>query len=232
LAEFRRVNVEGTLNLARQAVGKGVVRFIFISTIKVNGEETVDRPFGADDKPAPKDPYSISKLEAEIGLRRIAGETGLEVVIIRPPLIYGPGAGGNFAKLLGLVREGWFLPFGSIRNTRSLIGIDNLCSLITICLTHPAAANRILPVSDGEDVSTPELIRHLARSCGRPARILPVPASLLNLLAKILGKEAELHRLTGNLQVDSSQTRRLLNWQPPLRLEEGIRRCVTSSDRI
>jgi len=231
LAEFRRVNVDGSLNLARQAAEKGVGRFIFLSTIKVNGEETIDRPFRADDRPAPSDPYAISKLEAEDGLRRIAGETGMEAVIIRSPLVYGPGAGGNFARLLGLACAGWYLPLGGINNQRSLVGIDNLCSLISVCLAHPAAANRILLVSDGEDVSTPELIRHLAGGCRRPARLFPLPPVLLRLSARLLGREAELRRLTSSLQVDSLPTRRLLDWQPPVSLAQGIARCAAAAVR-
>lgn len=226
LEAFRMVNVEGTLNLAVQAAAEGVKRFIFLSTIKVNGEGTIANPFQADDQPDPVDAYSVSKMEAEAGLLRIAQDTGMEVVIIRPPLVYGPGAGGNFARLLQLVQKRWYLPLGSIHNKRSLIGIRNLCSLIEVCLTHPAAANRILLASDGDDVSTPQLIELIAKSFGVAARIFPFPVNMLLLLAKIAGKEAELSRLTGSLQIDSSLTRNLLHWSPPLSLERGIRESV------
>lgn len=226
LAAFRRVNVAGTSRLARQAAAAGVRRFILLSTIKVHGEETLARPFGPDDPPAPADPYSISKLEAEEVLGRIARETGLEAVILRPPLVYGRGVGGNFARLVRLVRQGWYLPLGSVRNRRSLVGVENLCSLITLCLTHPAAANRVLLVSDGLDLSTPELIRAIARACGVVPRLLPFPPPLLQLLARLCGREREVRRLTGNLQLASSQTRSLLDWEPPISLEEGLRQGV------
>lgn len=226
LAEFRRVNVEGTARLARQAAAAGVHRFIFMSTIKVNGEETFARPFGSADPPAPADPYSISKLEAEEVLGQIARKTGMEMVILRPPLVYGQGVGGNFARLVGLVRQGWYLPLGSVRNRRSLIGVENLCSLITLCLTHPAAANRMLLISDGRDLSTPELIREIAKACGVAPRLLPFPPPLLHLLARLCGRGMEIRRLTGNLQIDSSQSSSLLDWHPPVSLEDGLRQSV------
>jgi nucleoside-diphosphate-sugar epimerase len=226
LAEFRRVNAEGTARLARQAAAAGVRRFILLSTIKVNGEETFARPFAPDDLPVPADPYGISKLEAEEMLGRIARETGMEAVILRPPLVYGRGVGGNFARLVRLVRQGWYLPLGSVRNRRSLIGVENLCSLISLCLAHPAAANRVLLVSDGRDLSTPELIRGIAQACGVPPRLLPFPPPLLHLLARFCGREREIRRLTGSLQLDSSQTCSLLDWHPPVSLEEGLRQGV------
>lgn len=226
LAEFRRVNVAGTARLARQAAAAGIRRFILMSTIKVNGEETFARPFGPDDRPAPADPYSISKLEAEEALGRISRETGMEAVILRPPLVYGRGVGGNFARLVRLVRRGWYLPLASVRNRRSLIGVENLCSLITLCLTHPAAANRILLVSDGRDLSTPELIRGIAQACGVAPRLLPFPPLLLHFLARLCGRQMEIRRLTGSLQIDSSQTSSLLDWRPPVSLEEGLRQGV------
>ena len=222
LAEFRKVNVDATLNLARQAAAEGVKRLVYLSTIKVNGERTTAQPFRADDTPAPSDPYSVSKMEAEKGLLRLAGESEMEVVILRPPLVYGPGAAGNFARLVSLVRKRWYLPLASISNRRSLVGIENLCSLITVCLAHPAAANRVLLASDGEDVSTPELIRLMARSCGLTARLFPVPVGLLHMAAQVLGRKRELDRLTGSLQIDCSPTQRLLGWQPPVSLAQGI----------
>lgn len=228
LAEFRRVNTAGTVNLARQADAAGVKRLVFLSTIKVNGEETGDRPYRAEDQPAPVDAYGVSKMEAEQGLLQVAEASGMEVVIIRPPLIYGPGAGGNFSRLQQLVRKGWCLPFGSIRNKRSLIGSGNLCSLIDVCLTHPAAANRVLLASDNNDVSTPDLVRMIARGMGVPSRIFPFPVAVLAALAKMVRKEGELRRLTGNLQIDCTQTCDLLQWRPPVALEEGIRESVVN----
>lgn len=226
LAAFRRVNVEGTRALARQAAMAGVRRFLLLSTVKVNGEETFDHPFAATDPPAPADPYGVSKLEAEQVLQEIAGESGMETVIIRPPLVYGRGVGGNFARLVGLVRGGWWLPFGAVRNRRSLVGVENLCSLLLCCLDHPAAAGQVFLVRDNEDVSTPELIRAIASACGVPPRLLPVPPWLLEGLARLCGRGAEMRRLTGSLQVDSSAAADLLAWLPPLTLAQGLHRSV------
>ena len=226
LDEFRRVNSEGTLNLARQAAASGVQRFIYISTIKVNGEETFDRPFRADDDPAPADPYSISKFEAEKGLVAISLETGMEYVIIRPPLVYGRGAGGNFNRLVNLVKKGWYLPLKSIRNKRSLVSIENLCSLLSVSISHVDAGNKILLVSDGHDVSTPELIKLLGIVSMRPARLFPLSSWLLNFIGTMCGKGMELRRLTGNLQVDISETCSLLHWQPPVSLEKGLKDSI------
>ena len=227
LMEFRRVNTDGTLNLARQAAAAGVRRFIFLSTIKVNGEAThYGCPFTPSDLPAPQDPYGISKHEAEVGLRAIAHETGMEVVIIRPTLVYGKGARGNFKSLIKLVARGLPLPLGSIHNLRSFVGIDNLVDFITTCLEHPAAANEAFMVSDGEDLSTPDLIRRMARAMNRPARLLPVPKSVLMAGAIILGRRDMAQRLCGNLQVDISKSRTLLGWNPPISVDQGLRRAV------
>ncbi len=223
LASFRSVNVDGTLNLARQAAKNGVKRFLFLSSIKVNGEKTDTIPFHPLTPPAPEDPYGISKLEAEEGLLQIAKETDLEVVIIRPPLVYGKEAGGNFARLRRLATLGIPLPLGSIHNKRSLVGIDNLCSLIKICLDHPNATKAPLLVSDNQDVSTPDLIRLLAASADKSIRLLPFPFPLLKLFATLCGRGPEIKRLSENLQVDCSDTIRLLDWQPPLSLEQGIK---------
>ncbi|MHB1200374.1 MAG: UDP-glucose 4-epimerase family protein [Polaromonas sp.] len=227
LAEFRRVNVQGTLNLARQAAAAGVRRFVFISSIKVNGEATQPgQPFIADDAPAPLDAYGVSKMEAEQGLRQIALQTGMEVVIIRPPLVYGPGVKANFAVMMRWLKRGVPLPLGAIHNQRSLVALDNLVDLIITCLTHPAAANQTFLVSDGEDVSTTELLRRMGQAMGRPARLIPVPANWLKLAAAVVGKQDVAQRLCGSLQVDIEKTRRLLGWSPPLSLDEGLKKAA------
>ncbi|MDD7805851.1 MAG: SDR family oxidoreductase [Endozoicomonas sp. (ex Botrylloides leachii)] len=225
-AEYRRINVDGTLNLARQAAAAGVKRFIFISSIKVNGEQTpLGQPFTADDTPAPEDAYGISKWEAEQGLQQLASETAIEVVIIRPPLVYGPGVKGNFASMIKLMAKGLPLPLGAIHNQRSLVAVDNLVDLIITCIDHPAAANQVFLAGDGQDLSTNELLREVALAMGKPARLLPVPSSLLMLGATLLGKRAVAQRLLGSLQVDISKARDLLGWEPPISVKEGLRRC-------
>ena len=227
LAEFRKVNVDGTLNLARQAAHAGVRRFVFISSIKVNGEQTQPGvPFSADDTPAPQDPYGISKYEAERKLQQLAQETGMEVVIIRPPLVYGPGVKGNFATLVRMVERGVPLPLGAVHNRRSLVAVDNLVDLIITCIDHPAAANQIFLAGDGEDVSTTELLRAVATAMGKPARLIPVPAGALMFGAILLGKKAVAQRLLGSLQVDISKAREVLGWEPVVSVEEGLRRAV------
>lgn len=228
LTEYRRVNVQGTSNLARQAAAAGVRRFVFISSIKVNGEATLpDRPFTADDAPAPEDAYGISKAEAETELRRIAQETGMEVTIIRPPLIYGPGVKGNFSSLMNWVRRGLPLPLGGVtHNRRSLVGLDNLVDLIWVCVEHPKAANQTFLISDGEDLSTTELLRRIGKALNRPARLLWVPAGLIALMASLLGKKVISQRLLGSLQVDISKTCELLDWKPIVAVDEGLRRAV------
>lgn len=231
LAEYRKANVQGTLNLARQAVAAGARRFVFLSSIKVNGETTArETPFQAGDVPLPEDAYGISKLEAEQGLMRLAAETGMEVVIIRPPLVYGPGVKGNFASMIKLVNKGIPLPFGAIDNKRSLVGIDNLVDLIIRCIDHPAAANQVFLAGDGADLSTTELLREVGRAMGKPARLIPVPAVLLQLGATLLDKKAMAQRLLGSLQVDISKTCELLDWKPPYTVEEGLRRCFEPSN--
>lgn len=226
LAEYRKVNVEGTLNFARQAAKAGVKRFIFISSIKVNGEQTpLNRPFYVKDSPAPEDAYGISKLEAEQGLKKLALETGMEVVIIRPSLVYGSGVKGNFASMIKLVEKGLPLPLGAIHNKRSLVALDNLVDLIATCIDHPAAANRVFLAADGQDISTSELLRAVARSMGKSSRLFPVPAGLLMVGATMLGKKAVAQRLLGSLQVDISEAQDVLGWHPPLTVEEGIKSC-------
>ncbi|AQZ34088.1 nucleoside-diphosphate sugar epimerase [Pseudomonas sp. LPH1] len=229
LTEYRGVNVEGTLNLARQAAIAGVNRFVFISSIGVNGNVNV-RPFSALDVPHPVEPYAQSKWEAERGLWRIQQETGMELVIIRPPLVYGPGAPGNFGSLVRWVGKGIPLPLGAIHNRRSLVGIDNLVDLTVRCIDHPAAANQVFLAGDGRDLSTTELLRLVGDAMGRPARLIPVPAGVLKLSAALLGRKAMAQRLLGSLQVDISQTCETLDWQPPFTVEEGLKRCFLSSD--
>lgn len=230
LAEYRRVNVEGTLNLARQAAEAGVKRFIFISSIKVNGEQTsLGSSFSADDDPAPEDAYGISKFEAEQGLQKLAVETCMEVVIIRPPLVYGVGVKGNFATMTKLVSKGVLLPLGAVENKRSFVSIHNLVDLITTCIEHPAAANQLFLAGDGQDLSSAELLRGIAKAMDKPSRLIPVPPSLLVLGAKLLGKKAIAQRLLGSLQVDISKTREVLGWEPPVSVEEGLKRCSPDS---
>jgi len=229
LAEYCRVNVEGTLHLASQAAAAGVKRFIFISSIGVNGNINT-HPFTVDDQPNPGEPYAQSKWEAEQGLRKIQQETGMELVIIRPPLVYGPSAPGNFGSLVRWIEKGIPLPLGAIHNRRSLVGIDNLVDLIIRCINHPAAANQVLLAGDGEDLSTTELLRAVGKAIGRPARLIPVPAAVLQCGATLLGKQAMAQRLLGSLQVDISKTCELLDWTPPYTVEEGLKRCFERSN--
>ena len=226
LAAFRAVNVDGTLSLARQAASVGVKRFVFISSVKVNGEQTKPgQPFVETDAPHPQDAYGQSKHEAELGLRQIAAESSMEVVIIRPPLVYGPGVKANFAALMRAVLKGWRLPLGSVRNQRSLLALDNLVDFIITCIAHPQAANQTFLVSDGHDLSTTELVRGMAKAAGVPARLLPLPVWALKAGATLLGKGDEVQRLCGNLQVDISKARQLLGWAPPVTVEEGLQRA-------
>ena len=227
LAEFRKVNVDGTLNLAWQAVEAGVQRFIFISSIKVNGEGSLlGQVYTAEDQPAPVDPYGISKREAEDALRQLANETGMEVVIIRPPLIYGPAVKANFKRMMHWLDKGIPLPLGSIHNQRSLVALDNLIDLIITCTHHPAAANQIFIAGDGEDLSTTELLRRMAAALGKKAWLVPVPESILMCGAKLLGKQAMAQRLCGSLQVDISKARDLLDWKPPVSVDEALRKTA------
>jgi UDP-glucose 4-epimerase len=224
LSEFRKVNVAGTLTLARQAAQAGVKRFIFISSIKVNGEGTPpSSAYTANDTPMPADPYGISKHEAEQGLLELAAATGMDVVIIRPPLVYGPGVRANFLSMMRWLDKGVPLPLGAINNRRSLVALGNLVDLVVTCIEHPAAANQVFLVSDGEDLSTSDLLRRMAQALGRPARLLPVPESLLRAGAGLLGKQAFAQRLFGSLQVDISKTRSLLGWEPPLAVNDALK---------
>ncbi|GAB1234036.1 UDP-glucose 4-epimerase family protein [Ferrigenium sp. UT5] len=230
LAAFREVNVAGTENLARQAAAAGVKRLVYVSSIKVNGEETAEgHAFREDDVPLPQDPYGISKWEAEQALHRIATETGLEVVIVRPPLVYGPGVKGNFAQMLKVVQRGIPLPLASVHNQRSLVYLGNLVDALLLCATHPAAAGQTYLVSDGEDVSTPELLRRLGKAMGRPARVFLCPPALLKLAGRLTGKSDQVERLLGSLQVDSGKIRRELGWVPPCDLARGLQETVAGS---
>lgn len=231
LAEFREVNVEGTLNLARQAAAAGVRRFVFISSIGVNGGQTFGQPFTAADAPAPAEPYAVSKLEAERGLLALAASPAgreMEVVIIRPPLVYGPGAPGNFGRLVAAVHKGICLPLGAVHNRRTLVALDNLVDLILLCTHHPAAANQVLLAGDAEDLSTTELLRRIGAALGRPARLLPVPVELMEFCAGLLGRRATVRKICGNLQVDISETRQLLGWTPSVSVDEGLRKIIES----
>ncbi|MFG0417573.1 UDP-glucose 4-epimerase family protein [Pseudomonas sp. zjy_8] len=230
LENFRAANCRLSEELAAQAIEAGVRRFVFISSIGVNGAFTQDdRPFTEASRPEPHSPYARSKYEAEVALRRLAERGGMELVIIRPPLVYGAGAPGNFSSLMRWVGKGIPLPFGAVHNKRSLIAVDNLVDLIICCIDHPAAANELFLAGDGDDLSTAELLRGVADSMGRPARLIPVPVALLRLAASALGKKGMAHSLLDSLQVDISKARDLLGWKPPVSVEEGLRRCVRDS---
>ena len=225
LFEFRRVNVDGTLNLARQASKAGVRRFVFISSIKVNGECTdLGHPFTADQIPVPSDPYGVSKYEAEMGLRALSEETGMEVVIIRSPLVYGPGVKANFLSMMNWLRRGIPLPLGSVtKNRRSFVFIDNFVSMIIACINQPAAANQTFLISDDEDLSTAELLGRMALALGCPSKLIAVPTTLITLGAKLIGRPDISQRLCGSLQVDIKKTKDLLGWSPPVSVNEGLR---------
>lgn len=227
LAEFRKVNTEATLHLARMAAASGVKRFIFLSSIGVNGISNTS-PFTIFDKPNPSEHYAISKLEAEIGLSQISADTGMDLVIIRPPLVYGPNAPGNFSKLCKLTQKNLPLPLGAIHNKRSLVALDNLIDLIVTCIDHPNAANQTFLVSDDHDVSTTELLKLMICAVGKEPCLLPFPLSWLQLIGKLTGKQALINRLCGNLQVDISHTKQTLGWTPPITVEEGIARCFAA----
>ena len=227
LTAFRAVNIYGTLNLARQAATAGVKRFVFISSVKVNGESTqLGRAFTEADAPNPQDAYGQSKYEAEQGLRQISADTNMEVVIIRSPLVYGPGVKANFAALMSAVQRGWPLPLGMVHNQRSFVALDNLVDFIVTCMTHPQAANQTFLVSDGQDLSTNALVRGMAQAAGVPVRLLPVPVWALRAGASLLGKGDMVQRLCGNLQVNILKARSLLGWAPPVHVEEALRRTI------
>lgn len=223
LAEFRRINVNGTLALARAASAAGARRFVFVSSIKVNGEQTEPgKAYTAHDLPRPVDPYGVSKHEAEQGLLALGAQTGMQIVIIRPVLVYGPGVKANFLSMMRWLDRSVPLPFGAIHNRRSLVALGNLVDLVLTCIDHPAAADQVFLVSDGEDLSTTQLLGRMAQALGKPARLLPVPAWVLSSAAKALGKAALSQRLCGSLQVDIRKTRELLGWQPPVSVDAAL----------
>jgi nucleoside-diphosphate-sugar epimerase len=228
-SEYRRVNVDSTLRLARCAAIAGVRRFIFLSSIGVNGSETFGRPFRMEDPASPDTHYAWSKYEAEEGLRRLSHETGLEVVVLRPPLVYGYGAKGNWETLVRWVGSGVPLPLGAIHNKRSLMGVDNLVDLMLLCAHHPAAANRTFLVSDGEEISTTELVKAMAGALGRRLRLIPVPAAWLRFAARLSGRTDAVRKILGSLEIDSSASRRELGWSPPFTVAGGLRRFAADS---
>lgn len=223
LEEFHKVNVAGSGHLARSAAASGVKRLVYVSSIGVNGlSTTMCRPFSEADAPAPHNAYALSKWEAEQALHRVAQETGLEVVIVRPPLVYGSGAPGNFAQMMRVLQKVIPLPLASVRNLRSLIYVGNLVDALILCATHPAAAGQTYLVNDGEDVATPDLLRCLGEAMGRPARLFPCPPALLKFAGRLIGKAGQVERLLGSLQVDSGKIRRELGWTPPYTLRQGL----------
>jgi nucleoside-diphosphate-sugar epimerase len=231
LQAFRATNLHATLQLAQCALKMGVQRFIFVSTVKVLGEETApDQPFRASDLAVPQDAYATSKHEAEQALRALVAGGSMELVIVRPPLVYGPGVRANFASLMRVVRRGIPLPLARVHNLRSLVGIDNLVSLLLRCTQHADAGGQIFLVSDGHDLSTPDLVRQLATALGRPARLWPVPLAGLQLAARLTGRQAAVQRLCSSLQVDISATCQRLQWAPPVPVAEGMRRMVVDMD--
>lgn len=224
LTMYRKINVDGTLSLARRAAESGVARFVFISSIKVNGECTAPgNSFQADNAAAPVDPYGVSKYEAEEGLKQISRESGMEVVIIRPPLVYGPGVKANFLSMMRWLTKGVPLPLGAINNQRSLVAIGNLVDLIVTCIEHPAAANQTFLVSDGEDLSTTQLLRRLAKALGKQSKLVPVPQWLLIFGAALVGQQAAAQRICGSLQVNIDKNRDMLGWVPPITVDRAMR---------
>ncbi|HDI1212425.1 TPA: UDP-glucose 4-epimerase family protein [Aeromonas hydrophila] len=228
---YRDINVDSTLHLARQAITAGVKRFIFISSIKVNGESTIySQPFTHDCAAAPEDAYGRSKQAAEDGLRKLVANSGMDLVIIRPPLVYGPGVKGNFSSLMAIAKKNLPLPLGAINNQRSMVALANLVHLIITCIRHPQAANQTFLVSDDDDISTTQLLEMMTRAVGKSPRLLPMPMCWLRLLGRVTGKQAVIERLCGNLQVDISHTKHSLGWQPPISVADGIQRCFIEEE--
>ena len=227
---LQEVNVVGTRNLARTAAASGITRFIYLSTIKVHGEESSDRPFSIADEPDPKDAYAVSKLEAERELRKVESETGLEVVIIRPPLVYGPGVKGNLAALIKLIEVGIPIPTGAINNRRDLISVYNLCECIRTCIDHPDALGRTFLVCDNESLSINDIIRYLSHGMGRRARLVAAPAWLLKSAALVAGRAGQFNKMTANLQVKTAETARILGWTPPYSVAESFEMMFAEDD--
>jgi nucleoside-diphosphate-sugar epimerase len=225
---FFSVNFEGTLNLARQAQTVGVRRFVFVSSIGVNGTATTVEPFTESTKPAPQSIYAVSKYQAELGLQGLAEHGDMETVIVRPPLVYGADAPGNFGMLTRLIRRGLPLPLSAIQNKRSFVYVENLADFLFTCINHPAARNQTFLISDGEDLSTPDLLRRMAHAMGKPSRLVPVAPGLLRFAASSVGMGDKLKRLVDSLQVDANKARRLLAWRPPISVDEGLRRSLAA----
>ena len=228
LLEFRNINVNATIALAKLAAKQGIKRFIFLSTVKVNGESTSNKPFSEFDLPHPQDAYAISKWEAEEALKKISKDTGMELVIIRSPLVYGPNLKANFLKMMQFIKRGIPLPLGAIQNKRSLISIDNLVDFITTAISHPKAAHQTFLISDDEDISTTDLLRRIGKHIGKPVRLIPLHPKILSFLFKILGRQDFGDRLLGSLEVDITKAKKLLAWSPPKTLDEGLRATVIS----
>jgi nucleoside-diphosphate-sugar epimerase len=226
LDEYERTNTLGTMRLAQMAAAAEVKKFIFLSSVKVNGEETHDRPFGETDQPAPLGAYAVSKWRAEEGLLHLSRQGSLPVVIIRPPLVYGPGVRANFLQLIRWVDSGLPLPLGTIKNRRSLVGLRNLVDFIIICLHNPAAAGEIFLVSDGEDLSTPDLIQRIGGFLGRSARLIPVPYQFMSIMARLMGKQDPLEKLCHSLQVNVAKARKVMQWKPPFSVNEELAQTI------
>ncbi|MES2535052.1 MAG: SDR family oxidoreductase [Pseudomonadota bacterium] len=226
LHAYRAVNVDATMNLARQAVAHGIRRFVFVSSVKVNGEGTTDRPFSGADVPAPADPYGQSKLEAETALLALSRQSGLELVIVRPPLVYGPGVRANFLRLMQLVKLRMPLPFRNIHNRRSMVALDNLVDFLILCVSHPQAADQVFMISDDDDLSLPRLVTLMGQAMGKDVMLLPVPMPLLNFCARVVGKPDIASRLLGSLQVDIAPARERLGWLPVTSTETAVQATV------
>lgn len=232
LAEYRRVNVDGTLALAQQAAAAGVKRLIFISSIGVNGGQTFGKPFTEKDNPQPEEPYAQSKWEAEQALRSLVAKTNMELVVIRSPLVYGPNAPGNFGRLIKVVKKGIWLPLGAVHNCRTFVALGNLIDLILLCIHHPAAADQTFLAGDGDDLSTTELLRRLGEAMQKPTRLLPVPVKLMEFGAGFLRRKGLMKKICGDLQVDISKARDLLGWNPPLTVAQGLKKAVEGNDDV
>ena len=226
LDAFRRVNLEGTMTLARAAVKAGVKRFVYVSSIKVNGEATYGQPFTPQQAVNPHDPYALSKWEAEKALKELSAQSGMEVVIIRPPLVYGPRVKANFLSLIKLARNGVPLPLGGIKNRRTMVALENLVDLIKTCCEHPAAAGQVFLAGDDETVSTAELVVRISRALGRPSRVFNFPPLIMALTTKLLGKEDVWRRLSGSLEVDTSSAKTILGWKPVVTMDEQLQQVA------